>query len=76
MNRLPLNPLTRWIHELAHRLRCRRDPEYALAALAAAQESAAEFARECWANDSAATLRSLGHDVPVGTVLAGVRVTR
>lgn len=68
---------------LIHRLRCRLSPAYNTRAreydFALAMERShreLDFQRECWANDQAANLRLMGHPCPVGTVLAGVTVTR
>jgi hypothetical protein len=79
--------LTHSLSALAHRVRCRLSPQYN--ALHFCQDSLADLAaltfrdayeeqlrREEWANDVAAQYRLLGHDMPVGTVIAGVTVTR
>lgn len=62
-------------HSLSPAYRERHELE-ALAQLRAEAEAQYHQRQLDWANDHAATLRSLGMDVPVGTVFAGVMVTK
>jgi hypothetical protein len=71
-----LRSLTEPIHELLHRLRCLLSPAYADEAALVRDEATQEFLRECRTNDYAHLLRERGYDIPVGTRLFGVEVTR
>ena len=63
-------------HEILHRIRLLLSPAYADEAALARAEDIQDFLRECRVNDWAQDLRALGHEVPVGTVLFGTKVTR
>lgn len=64
------------LHYLLHYTRYCTSREYRINAALARLESLIELEREIWANESALILRSLGHPCPVGSTLAGIRVTR
>lgn len=63
-------------HYLLHWFRLSVSREYRHNAALARAQSVIELERECWANESARILRSVGVPCPVGTILAGITVTR
>jgi len=62
--------------EVIHLIRLRTSTAYADEYALYLDADTQAFIRECHANDWAASLRSRGYDVPVGTILAGIEVTR
>lgn len=62
--------------DVIHLIRLRTSTAYADEYALHLDTDTMEFLAECHVNDWAADLRARGYDVPVGTLLAGVRVTR
>lgn len=76
MLRSLIHSLIDFPHEVIHRIRLVLSPAYADEAALVRDADAQDFLRECRTNDYAHLLRERGYDVPVGTVLFGIEVTR